>query len=440
MKHRVLPKILQIRHLKLLFDKYNPKADAAEVDFDEIDYTACYEDNLSDIVQAYPQFRWCDIAEEAKADMDKYESLESRYREPEEDTAELLSTLDPDDFPELPDIYKTYLIKCPKCQENKMLLRTMKCLNCGDVTSYFTLTKQETQNPMFQMELPNNKDSNKEISVSAELQKVLDASNQLEALMPHLYNMVAGEPISKKAVVVLLVSGFYTNAEDKQIILFRGSAGGGKSNMMNTLTRGYKVKQVGRLSARALDYTELSQFQILCLTELGKMDEEKQDVSSIKFLSSEDGGYTTEVTARDPVTKKFTTELHKVPALTLVSGTTRVALDPQFDRRAWSISIDETEAQTLLIVDWMAKKEQQETEKKLGLRKATDEEISMEVYRLFVGMFKPIDVIIPFTKTLLSVLPTKELRVRGDFKKLLTFVKHYAAFNANYERMLRLHA
>ncbi|MBT0159095.1 hypothetical protein G4O51_03835 [Candidatus Bathyarchaeota archaeon A05DMB-2] len=267
-----------------------------------------------------------------------------------------------------------------------------------------------------------------EAALNAELQKILDAENQLEALSPHLDNILTGEENTKKAVVVLNLSGKCKQAEMKQIILFKATEGAGKSTLMRVLTRGYKVKDVGRFSEHALDYTNLEGFEILSLKELGAMDQETQGVSTVKFLSSDDQGYVVEVTVKNEK-GGFTTEQHKIPAITTISSTTRLLLDPQFERRAWLFGLDETPEQTRKIAQWLAKQEKQKAEKALGLRTLTDEEFSSEVYSRFIEQFEPKNILILFPQTLLNTLGFEVLRVRGDMAKLLTFVKLYAMLN-----------
>lgn len=268
-----------------------------------------------------------------------------------------------------------------------------------------------------------------EAKIQTELQVILDAENQLDALTPHLDSMLEGETNTKKAVAVLNLSSKCKQSEMKQIILFKATEGAGKSTLMKVTTKGYKVKDVGRFSAHALDYTNLEGFEILSLKELGAMDEETQGVSTIKFLSSDDAGYTVEVTVRDEE-GRFTTEQHKIPAITVTSSTTRLLLDPQFERRAWLFGLDETPEQTQRIAEFAARQERQKAEKILGYRSMTEEEFSSEVYSRFIEQFQPKQIIIPFPQTLLKTLGFSVLRVRGDLNKLLTFAKLYAMLNA----------
>jgi hypothetical protein len=272
-------------------------------------------------------------------------------------------------------------------------------------------------------------DPETESRIDTEVNEILDADNQLEALTPHLDSMVVGEVNTKKAIVPLVLSGKSPNPKMKQIIILKSTEGAGKSTVMVILTEGYKVKDVGRFSEHALDYANLEGFEILRLKELGSMDEEKQGLSTIKFLSSDDQGYNVEVTVKNEETGKFETQQYRIPPITTISSTVRLTLDAQFERRAWLFGMDETPDQTKRIREWKAQRERQEGQKLLGLRKITNFEFSREVYRRFIQKFQPKEVIIPFPASLLEILGCDVLRVRGDMDKLLNFVKLYAMLN-----------
>lgn len=271
-----------------------------------------------------------------------------------------------------------------------------------------------------------------EATITVGLERILEADNQLERLKPHLDNVVAGEDDNKQAIFVLLTSGKYTNPEMKQMILLKGTAAGGKSTLARELTQGYKTKNVGRFTAHALDYADLEGSEVLVLKELGSMDKEdmeKRGLSTLKFLSSDDRGYTVEMPVRDEGSGKFKNVQYKIPAITIISTTTRLGLDPQFERRTWLFNVDETVGQTKNIAFWKARNEKQKTQKLLGLRQYTDYEFSREVLKRFVEKLEPINVIIPFPETLTEILGYNILRVRGDLDKVYNFLKFYGVFN-----------
>lgn len=277
-----------------------------------------------------------------------------------------------------------------------------------------------------------------ETSILDELTRIVDAENQVETLQPHLNNIIVGEENIKKAVFVLLAGSKHKQPRMKQIILLKGTEGSGKTTLARELSRNYKVKEVGRFSAHALDYSNLEDFDVLFLKELGSMDMEKQGVSTLKFLSSDDRGYVVEVTVKDEESGKFTTEQHLIPCMTVISTTTRLILDSQFERRAWLLNVDETEEQTRRVLKWKAEMDKQRSLKLLGIREETDYEFSREVLKRFIEQWKPMDIIIPFPVTLTEVLGSNVLRIRGDLDKLYTFIRLYASLNLKRLRKLKL--
>jgi len=165
------------------------------------------------------------------------------------------------------------------------------------------------------------------------------------------------------------------------------------------------------------------------LKELGQMDFEKQGLSTLKFLSSDDRGYTVEMPVKDEETGRFRNVQYKIPAITVISSTTRLILDPQFERRTWLFNVDESKEQTERVALWKAKRQKQENEKLVRAREYTDYEFSKEVIKRFVKQLKPVRVIIPFPETLTVLLGYDILRVRGDLDKVYNFLKFYGMFN-----------
>lgn len=312
-------------------------------------------------------------------------------------------------------------------------LKTWK--NSQDILERVLIILQDNRERWFETEEDEESEERVELSdyvenqIEAELDRIRQASNKLDALEPHFDNILVGETKTKKSIFCLASSGKYPEAERKQIILLKGESGGGKSTVQNGVTIGLKTKRVGRFTEHGLDYADFSGYQVLMLKELGGMDLEKQGLSTLKFLSSDDKGYTVEMPIRDPETGRFKNTQYRIPPITVISSTTRLTLDSQFERRTWLFNVDETEEQTKNIILWKAKRKRQEYEKKLGLRQCTDYEFSREVIKRFVEDFKPINVIVPFPKTLTEVLGYDILRVRGDIDKVYSFLEFYGAFN-----------
>lgn len=271
-------------------------------------------------------------------------------------------------------------------------------------------------------------DEEVEAQIEAEVQRVMEAENQLEALNPHLDNVIVGEDSVKQAILVLLASSKFSEVKKKQIVILKGTEGGGKTTLASALTAPFKTKEVGRFTEHALEYSDLSSCEVLYIKELGSMDMDKQGVASIKFLSADDKGFMVEYTVKDE-SGRFKTEQKRIPAMTTVTTTTRLVLDSQFERRAWLFNIDESEEQTERVKRWKALVGREKDEVKLGLRKVTDYDFSRMVIQRFISRLQPRKIIIPFREALADVLNPKELRVRGDVDKLYSFIELYALLN-----------
>ncbi len=114
-----------------------------------------------------------------------------------------------------------------------------------------------------------------------EAEIILASPNVPEALKPHLDNILAGEEENKQLLLVLLLSGILEDDKLKQMILVKGESGAGKSTLMR-LADAFKTKNVGRFTAHALDYSNLADYQILRLKEIGKMLSVTQIMKSFK--------------------------------------------------------------------------------------------------------------------------------------------------------------
>lgn len=256
-----------------------------------------------------------------------------------------------------------------------------------------------------------------------EAEKILSAPNVLEALKSHLDNILAGENDNKKVLFLLLLSGKVDDPTIKQMILLKAEPGAGKSHLMK-IADAFKTKSVGRFSAHALDYIDLQGYEILRLKELGAMDQEFQGVSTIKFLSADDKGYTVEVTEKSE-SGRFTTKQYTIPPMTTLTSTTRVDLDPQFVRRAWPLNPDESKEQTDRIRKWKARLEREKSLVALGLIKETSYDHSMRVLRATVRKLYSSSVVLPFPEALTDILGVEKLRLRGDYDKFFSLVKLY---------------
>jgi len=262
----------------------------------------------------------------------------------------------------------------------------------------------------------------------AEVDKIIGSPNPLEGIKSILGDIAAGEEENKQHTFVLLTSGKSEDPREREMILFKSRAGAGKTTLIDSLVKPYKTKIVGRFTERALDYTDLSGYEILYLKEVGYMDDEKQGVSTLKFLSSDDQGYTVEFTVGSP-SEGFTTMQRRIPPMTVVSSTTRIELDPQFERRCWIINLDESAEQTDRIREWQSKQEKEELEVSLGIRRERSYDRAQRILSWIVNEIPQHKVSILFPMALLGILERSKLRTRGDYRKIMRLLKYYARIN-----------
>lgn len=146
--------------------------------------------------------------------------------------------------------------------------------------------------------------------------------------------------------------------------------------------------------------------------------------STIKFLSTDDQGYTIKMTIGNPK-EGFTTIERRIPPMTVVSSTTRVKIDPQYERRNWIIGVDETPEQTERIRQLKAKIQREKNEVNLGLRDELGGQRAQRILTRLVEKIKTCRVVIPFPETLLEILDKEKLRVRGDYEKIMRMLEYY---------------
>jgi len=261
-------------------------------------------------------------------------------------------------------------------------------------------------------------------SVEREVDAILDSPQPLEKLRPYLDEVVAGEDMNKLLLFTLLLSGKVKDPDHCEMILLKSESGGGKSTLANALTGPFNTKKVGRFTEHALNHSDLRGYDILYIQEIGHMDQEAQGLSTIKFLSADDQGYTVEMTVGNPK-EGFTTVERRIPPMTVVSSTTRVKIDPQYERRNWILSVDETPEQTERIRQLKAKIQREKNEVNLGLRDELSSQRAGRILKRLVEKIKPCRVVIPFPGTLLEILDREKLRVRGDYEKVMRMLEYY---------------
>lgn len=259
-------------------------------------------------------------------------------------------------------------------------------------------------------------------------------SPDLEQWVLSVYDKnIVRERENKLLLHYLEMSGRRKNPREKQIILLMGDPGGGKTQLANETTSFHATKKRGRFSERALDYSDLSNYDILYIQEIMGVEKEEHGISTLRFLSAEDKGYTVEVTVRDPKTGKFTTEEYVIPPICVVSTLTSVAVEPQLERRAWLLNVDQSEEQTRLILEHKAKREK---ERFLELMGQKEPDKDLDVLECTINMLEDGEVIVPYPNSLTKALDATMLRSRGDYDKVMSLIKLRAWYHQQQRQCL----
>jgi hypothetical protein len=231
---------------------------------------------------------------------------------------------------------------------------------------------------------------------------------------------IVGEEDSKVLTFLLCLSGRIPRTKLKSMVLVKGEPGSGKSGLVSIADL-FRVKDVGRFTAHALDYTDLEGYEILRLKELGRMDDEEQSgLSTLKFLSSDDKGYTVEYVIREK-DGHFKTETKTIPPITVLTTTTRIAIDEQLGRRAWIITSDDSEELTKQVFASKGESHIEGILKELDCVKETRKERATKRLQEIIGEADRDSIlpVIPFPNALALLMDPKHCRSRGDFDKVL---------------------
>lgn len=273
-----------------------------------------------------------------------------------------------------------------------------------------------------------------QVEAEREAERILGGNDPLTEVDKYLGHLISGEEKNRK---ILFLKAVGTKTEDRRvkwIVVDQGESGAGKTVITRILTRTCRCKVVGRLTAHALDYMELTGYDVLVLQEIGFLDKEDSGLSTIKFVSYDDNGYTVEAPVRDPETGEMTTKQYRIPPINILTTSTRVSFDPQFERRAEFLNPDESEEQTKRVHDFKATAEQQNIEVKLGTRKWIDADFAIAVVKAVLAGIKDLEVEIPFPHVLNRILRSSPIRTRGDIDKIYANVRLYTLLNQRHHR------
>ncbi len=287
-----------------------------------------------------------------------------------------------------------------------------------------------------QQEAPTPQSPEMLAEADREAEEILNSQDPLAGVDRYLGMMVCGEVKNRQRLFLKCLASRTKDKRVKWIVVITGTEGAGKSTLMSIVQRLCVCKVVGRMTRHALDYTNLQGYDVLVLKEIGRLDQEDQGVSTLKFLSLDDDGYTVEVATRDPETGEMTTKTYKIPPINVLSSSTRVGFDLQFERRTEMEGPDESEEQTEAVKEFKAELDRQHTEVQLGRRRWRDDAFAEAVLKAVLAKLEDVEVEIPFPSELNRVLRSNKLRVRGDVDKIYASVRLYHLLRQRSQKII----
>jgi hypothetical protein len=221
---------------------------------------------------------------------------------------------------------------------------------------------------------------------------------------------VVGEDYNKISLLFIMTSRLLEKPLNGVV---KAESSAGKNHLVEAVARTLPPSQVIRttaLSPQALNYWEGGfRNKVLLIAEAAGAERAEY---SLRVLQSEGNLTVHYVTKHDG---QLTTIEKTVegPAATITT-TTRESLHPENETRLVELTLDESAEQTARITDLQARRKMEGTD-------PAREEAVVEIWRGAQIALEPLPVVIPFAH--LIHFPTKQVRARRDFPKLLALVE-----------------
>lgn len=222
-----------------------------------------------------------------------------------------------------------------------------------------------------------------------------------------------GEEDNKKTLILVTIS---TRNSDKALsVVIKNPSSAGKSALVNAILEMLPqswVVRFSRITANALFYLrnkDLSR-KVLFIDEVAGSEDSGYAIR----ISISEGELSVLVTVKNPVSQQLEAQEIRIPAkcMAYVSTTTRVTLSEEDETRILDMFLDESEKQTKLILEAQAKPVDDE---RVGRAK--------RVAQAALWQLECIPVEVPYSLLLAKRFPTKKLRARRDFPKLLALIR-----------------
>src|SRR2546422_474083 len=239
---------------------------------------------------------------------------------------------------------------------------------------------------------------------------------------------VAGE---KGKGLTSYIVGVSCLTDDPLALTAKGSSSIGKSWVAEkavALIPEENVHMVSRLSKNALFYLEPDELKNKVLVIVERGGEEDGGGSVRRHISEH--GLAGDVTTKDPKTNEPVTKHKEVKGPTaVVTTTTQARLAVDDETRNLSIFMDDSEEQTKAVLKMQAAKYHRRPTAKPDLSPFQD---AVRILRDTLGGHIGVDI--PYSDFLAEKFPTKDVRARRDFSKLLRFIA-IVAFLHRYQRL-----
>lgn len=172
-------------------------------------------------------------------------------------------------------------------------------------------------------------------------------------------------------------------------------------------------------SDRAMIYDDrLFTNRVVLFSEADSIPEDGPAASAVRSLAS-DQVMSYDVVERDETTGKWQTRHIAKPGPTSLMTTSTKSLAHQFDTRLLEVSISDSEDQTRAVLAAHA----------LMAMPSSAEEIDVSTFHAlqeWIELAGCHDVAVPFGNVLATLVPAKAVRMRRDFRQLLTFIQSIA--------------
>ncbi|MEN8184960.1 MAG: hypothetical protein ABFS46_20760, partial [Myxococcota bacterium] len=223
--------------------------------------------------------------------------------------------------------------------------------------------------------------------------------------------------VSRRMVFLAAVSG---HLRDPVHIVVHGESSGGKNTLVWTATRPLpedRVLAVSGLSTHALEYRGGRIEGVLFIDEA----EGQRDADYGLRVAMSEGRITRLTVNRSSSGQLVGQELEIEVLASVITTTTATALHAENATRTFDVWIDESEELTALVNAAAAADAAGDT--------AADVSEQLEIFRAAMSLLESVDVAIPYADRIASEFPTRPLRSRRDFRRLLTLIRAHAGLH-----------